>query len=220
MERLAQIAGAIFDLDGTLLDSMWVWQEVDRRFLARRGIAVPDDYMAAVNALEFSAAARYTIDRFALDETPQHLMDEWMELSRQAYAAEVALKPHAGDYLRTLARRGVPLGVATSAAPELFIPALRRCGVYGLFAAFTTTREVGRGKQFPDVYLETAKKLGLPASRCAVFEDTLLGIRGAKRGGFLTVGILEPCSAHEADDIRREADITAASFAELLPQPV
>ena len=216
MERLRQIAGAIFDLDGTLLDSMGVWGEIDRRFLARRGIPLPPDYTDAVSSLDFPAAARYTIARFALTDTPEMLMREWSGLARDAYAHEIPLKPHAAAYLRTLAARGVKLGVATSSTPDLYIPALRHNGVYDLFDAFTNRDEVARGKGFPDIYCETARRLGLPPSSCAVFEDIALGVKSAKAGGFLSVAVYDRFAALEEAVIRREADIYLESFAELL----
>ena len=213
MERLQHIQGAIFDLDGTLLDSMWVWAEIDRRFLSKRGFAVPPDYLAAVNGLDFIQAARYTVDRFGLDETPETLVAEWSETARAAYAQEIGLKPFAADYLRALHSRGVKLGIATSAAPELYVPALTRGGVFDLFSAATLTKEVSRGKAFPDIYIETAARLNLSPAECAVFEDISIGVRSAKAGGFLAVGVFD---RYADADTPRYADIYIDSFAALL----
>lgn len=216
MERLTQKKGMIFDLDGTLLDSMWVWAEVDRRFLARRGIALPPDYMEAVNAMEFSQAAAYTIDRFALKDSPETLIREWTELSQQAYAQEIRLKPGAKAYLTQLRQNGIRLGVATSSAEELFVPALKNNGIYDWFTAFATTKEAGRGKEFPDVYCLAARRLGLRPSECAVFEDTLTGLKGAAEGGFLTVGVYEECSTVEQDAVIRASNLYIKDFLELI----
>lgn len=216
MERLKRIQGAIFDLDGTLLDSMGIWEEIDRRFLERRNIPLPEDYVDKINAMEFPQAAAYTVQRFGLKETPKELMEEWNQLSRTAYAQEIQLKPMAKEYLESLARRGVQLGVATSSTRDLFVPALRRNGVLSLFSSFTTTAEVSRGKGFPDVYWRAAEKLGLPPADCAVFEDVLPGIQGANQGGFLSVGVYDPSSQQEKCQIRREAQIFIHSYAQLL----
>lgn len=209
-----QFQGAIFDLDGTLLDSMGVWEDIDRAFLGRRGIPVPPDYMDKVAALSFPAAAVYTIERFALPETPEALMEEWSGMARDAYAHSVPLKAGAGAYLEFLKRSGVKLAVATASSEELFIPALKRSGVYHLFDAFTTLKEVARGKGFPDIYLRAAEKLGLEPGVCAVFEDLAAGIAGAKAGGFWAVGVYDEHAAADRDRIIGMADAYLASLEE------
>lgn len=216
MEKLNAIRGAIFDLDGTILDSMWIWDEIDRRFLNKRGIAVPDDYLRAVNGMEFAEAADYTIARFSLPDRPQTLIDEWSQMARDAYADEIALKPYAKDFLKALHARGVKLGIATSSMPDLYVPALKRNGLLDLFSAATVTKEVPRGKSFPDVYLETARRLNLSPTDCAVFEDILVGVRSAKSAGFFAVAVYDPYSAADTPDIKRAADLYIDDFSALL----
>ena len=211
-----QFQGAIFDLDGTLLDSMGVWEDIDRAFLGRRGIPVPPDYMDKVAALSFPAAAVYTIERFALQETPESLMEEWSDMARDAYAHRVPLKAGAGAYLERLKRNGVKLAVATASSEELFIPALKRNGVYHLFDAFTTLKEVARGKGFPDIYLLAAQRLGLAPARCIVFEDIYDGICGARDGGFFTCAVEDAASASMRAQIQAAADVYIRSFCQLL----
>ena len=215
MEELNQLQGAIFDLDGTLFDSLWLWKEIDRRFLARRGIELPADYAEAVSAMEFARAAEYTVRRFGLNEPPEALVAEWMAMAKDAYAREIPLKPGAAAYLRALAGRGVKLGIATSCAAELFGATLARHGVTDLFAAAVTTHEVGAGKEGPEVYLAAAQKLGLLPGRCAVFEDAKTGLLSAKRAGFWTVAVYDP---HVPDwpGLRGAAHQSIRSFEELL----
>ncbi len=215
-EKLNAVRGAVFDLDGTLFDSLWVWSEIDRRFLAARGIDLPPDYMHAVNILEFSQAAAYTIERFGLSDTPEALMAEWTEMARDAYAREVTLKPYAADYLRRLAARGVRLGVATSCTADLFMPALIRNGIADLFSAVVTTGDVGCGKNRPDVFCEAARRLSVTPCACVVFEDALAALMCAKSVGFVTVGVEDSHSAQDAKRMRREADAYVRSFAELM----
>ena len=117
---------AIFDLDGTLLDSMGVWDQVDIDFLNKRGIEVPPDYMTKVSAMQFRQIAEYTIARFGLTDTPEELMQEWDDMASVAYSTTVEAKPGALDYLRDLKDSGVKLGVATSLPPRLREPALRQ----------------------------------------------------------------------------------------------
>lgn len=208
------IKGAIFDLDGTLLDSLHVWADVDRRFFERRGLPLPPDYYDAVKLLDLSAAAHYTKERFALPEPPECFVEEWLSMIREEYALHIGMKPYAKEFLLALRQKGIRLALATSASSELFLPALMRHGVKELFSAFATTGE-SRPKHFPDVYLLAAERLSLPPDACAVFEDVLAGIESAKRGGFYTVAV-EERAERAGGALKAAADRYVTSFSELL----
>lgn len=208
--------GAIFDLDGTLLDSMGVWRQIDREFLARRGLAVPEDYMEKITALCFRDAAAYTIERFGFQEKPEDLIAEWMEMAKEAYAKKVSVKAGGKEYLEKLKEKGVRIAAATSGDPELFIPCLKNNGIYDFFTSLTTVAEVKRGKEFPDVYELAAERLGLLPEECMVFEDIYTGISGASKGGFSTTGILDQESRFDWEKIRKSADRVITGFTELL----
>ncbi len=210
------IKGAIFDLDGTLLDSLDSWSEVDRRFFGRRGIPMPADYFDCIKTLDLKDAAVYTKERFSLPEEPPCLVEEWRALIREEYAERIVLRPYVKELLSFLSARGTGLAVATSSAPDLFLPALARNGIDGYFSAFVTTRDVARGKDSPDVYLEAAIRLGVPPEECAVFEDILPGVKSAKAGGFFTVGVAEPHSARDREEIANSCDLFLSSYSELL----
>ena len=98
--------GAIFDMDGTLLDSMWVWKQIDIDFLGKRGFEVPDDYLEMITPMGYQRAAEYTIARFGLDEKPEDLIEEWYQMAAEAYAERVMLKPHVKEYLEALKQSG------------------------------------------------------------------------------------------------------------------
>ena len=216
MRTLNDLTGFIFDLDGTLLDSLWVWSEVDEVFLSRRGLPILPDYAQSIAHLGFADAARYTIDRFGLDETPEQLMQEWYDLARAAYRDRVPLKPHAEEFLRKLCARGVHISAATSSEPELVLPCLDRLGITGLFENITTIHEVNGDKSSPDIYLLAAERMGVVPNQCVVFEDILRGIQSAKSAGFYTVAVEEPASALDQMEIQKTADRYIRSFAELL----
>lgn len=210
------IQGAIFDLDGTLLDSLQVWHDVDIRFFAKRKIPMPADYQDAIKTLDLYDAARYTIATYNLPEQPENLVKEWLTMVGEEYAERVELKPHAKELLETLYSRGIKLGVATSSAREIFLPCLKRHGIAQLFTTFTETTEAAHSKDFPDVYLLAAKRLGIELKNCAVFEDILVGIKSAKSGGFFTVAIADSFSQADEDALKAEADLFVHSFKELL----
>ena len=206
-------SAAIFDLDGTLLDSMSVWSEVDRQFLLRRGFAVPADYVATIAAMSFRAAADYTIDRFSLREDPQDLMDEWLRLALEAYSHTVPLKPFAREYLLRLQSLGVRLGVATGLTVRLMEPVLKNNGIYDLFDVLCSADSVGCGKGTPEIFLHTAAKLRTAPQDCIVFEDIPQGIRSAKAAGMTAYAVYDP-HTKEQDVMRREADGYLRNFSE------
>lgn len=210
-----EIKGAIFDLDGTLLDSMWVWEKVDTDFLGRRGFDVPADYQKAIAPMGFRETALYTIERFRLEESPEDIIQEWNEMAMRTYHEEVCIKPGTRDVLEYFRRRGVRIGVATASYSSLFEGCLRRNGVYDYFTAFTETSEVARGKGFPDIYLRAAEKLGCPPSECVVFEDLHQGLLAAKNAGFYTVAVYDEKLSYSWEDMKRDADLAIRSFEDL-----
>lgn len=201
-----EIQGVIFDLDGTLLDSTWIWSKIDEDFLGKHGFDVPADYSQAVSSMGFADVAVYTIKRFGLKLTKEEVMAEWDAMAYEAYAHEIHLKPGTPELLQWLKREKIPAGIATSNSASLFEPCLRNNGVYDLFHSFTETGDVDRGKEFPDVYIKAAEKLGAAPQHCLVFEDIIPALNGARKGGFVTVGVREKKWAYEADQFRASCD--------------
>lgn len=216
MQNLFDFSGFIFDLDGTLLDSLWVWRQVDIVSLKRRGYDVPDDYAQAIAHLSFAEAAQYTIDRFHLSESPEALMEEWYGMAVTEYRDNVMLKPHVREFLEKVHAHNIPMAAATASDYTLITPTLKRLGVFDLFQSVTTIQEVTRDKSFPDIYLLAAERLGVAPNKCVVCEDILLGIQSAKSAEFYTVGVEEPFSLPNREKIKQAADMYIESFAELL----
>ena len=208
--------GAIFDLDGTLLDSLHIWEQIDIRFLEKHGHKATPDYTREVTMLGFRKAAEYTIERYKIDATPEDVVSEWNEMSAVAYAKEITLKPGAKDYLRHLKSKGVRLGIATALYPDRIRDVLTNNGILNWFESVTTLQEVSRGKGFPDIYLLAAEKLSLPPSECMVYEDLLTGIRGAKSGGFSVCGVFDPYTGDDWVEIMRISDTVILDYMEHL----
>lgn len=200
------LKGVIFDLDGTLLDSMNVWERIDEEFLGSRGFEVPSDYIEVITPLGFRETARYTIKRFGLDEKEDDIIAEWTQMAIEAYGHRVELKPNAKKFLISLRERGIKLAIATATMPELCYAALKNNGIEDFFDNITFINEAGRGKGFPDVYLLAAERMGVNPYECVVFEDIPAGISGANMGGFYTVGVYEKTSAHLEKQMREIAD--------------
>lgn len=213
---MKEFKAAIFDLDGTLLDSMGVWETIDIDFLGKRGIALPDDYLEIITPMGFDAAAKYTVDRFHLSENPQDIIREWYTMAKDAYASTVMLKPYVREYLDMLSEKGIRITAATSSDRELFEPALANNGIANYFEHIVTARDVMRGKGYPDIYEAAAEKVRTEPENSVVFEDILKGIQGAKAGGLQTVGVYDRYSAYEKDAMTALADRYIHDFSELM----
>ena len=213
---MTEFKGAVFDLDGTLLDSMDVWYNIDIEFFKKRGMKAPDNYIETITPMGFHEAAEYTVKQFGFNESPDEILKEWNEMSIDAYSTSVQLKPFVKDYLLLLKNKGIKLSVATAAHEELYIPALQNNGIYDMFDAFTTVYEVKTGKGAPDVYIKASEKIGINPCDCVVFEDILAGIKGAKEGGFYTVGVYDKYSDIDKNKIQELADLYIYNFKELL----
>ncbi|MDR2718165.1 MAG: HAD family phosphatase [Treponema sp.] len=202
----------IFDLDGTLLDSMGVWNQIDVDFLGKRGIAVPPDYMNAISSMTFHETAAYTIKRFALSDSIDGLMREWNDMAAYAYSHTVQMKPYAKEYLMTLKERGLKLAVATSLSAELCDPVLRNNGIDTMFDVICNTDEAGHGKSRPDVFLLAAQRTGVPVGGCLVFEDILAAVKSAKSAGMSVCAVYDKTSANDWEEIKKTADYAIDDF--------
>lgn len=213
--KLDNFKGYIFDLDGTLLDSFGVWNTVDELFLNKRGFDVPNDYAREISALGFDAAADYTIKRFGLDDKKEDIIKEWNRIAIKLFTHDVTMFDGAREYLLKLKNNGKKLSIATASHNELLVPCLKNNGVYELFDEIVTVAEAKRGKEYPDIYLKCAEKMGLKTSDCVVFEDVPIAISSAKAGGFKTVGFLSYGNIDDHEELIKISDKTIKGFDEL-----
>jgi len=213
---ITRLSGMIFDLDGTLLDSSYVWSEVDRLFLGRRGIEIPADYTKCICTMNLEQAAVYTKDRFSLPDSTEAIIDEWKSSALSEYRDNVKAFDGAAELLKLLKANGIKTALATASDRVFYEPALKREGLYGLLDFFSQTSEVERGKGFPDVYLHAARGLGLEACECAVFEDIPEGLRGAELGGFVCVGALWGVQEGDREELTSASDVCFSSFDEII----
>ncbi|WP_124101132.1 HAD family phosphatase [Ruminococcus sp. Marseille-P6503] len=215
-----QFKGIIFDLDGTLVDSSHVWSDIDEKFMAKRGIDIPADYFKKVSSMNFNQAAQYTIKRFGLNETIESVTREWYTMAENEYAHNVFVKPGADAFLRYIKSKGIKIALATASSEPLYSSALKNNGIYDLFDCFASTDQVKRGKGFPDVYELACGGISLKPEDCAVFEDIIEGIHGAKAGSFTAVACLDRHYAADWEDMKREADFYFSDYRKLMPKPV
>ncbi len=198
---------AIVDMDGTILDSLGMWSKIDREFLEeKRGISVPEDYVEKIAPMTYRETADYTIARFGLPDDPLELMEEWEQMALHEYQFNVGLKPYARRFLTRLRAQGIKTVLCTSSPKRYYAPALTRLGIYDLFDSFTTTSEVGAGKDMPDVFLLAAEKVRTKPEDCVAFDDIPEAILGAKKAGMVTCGVYDEQSKSKMDYMRSICD--------------
>lgn len=208
----------IFDLDGTLLNSMDIWEKIDADFLKKRNIPVPENYVATICSMSFKEAAEYTIRLFDLKESVDDIVHEWSEMAKYEYAHNIELAPYALDYLTELKHLNIKLAVATGLPEELYKPCLLNNHIYEMFDALCSTEQVNRGKEYCDIFLFTARCLNMPPKDCLVFEDVLPAVKSAKQAGMIVCGMYDKYSAHQQKQIMGIADDYLYSF-EAAPLP-
>lgn len=208
-------SAAIFDLDGTLIESNSIWEKLDRIFLDRRNINYTDDFIKTLTAMTYEDAAEAMIN-MGIETSVQEFTEEINRLAVYEYSNNIFLKDGAADYLAYLKKNNIKIALATASPAELYIPVLKNNRIFDYFDAFTTTDEVGLGKDHPDIYLKTAEKLAVPPCECIVFEDVLKGVVSAKKAGMMAVGVYDEYSADYTDEIIKTADKFISSFTEML----
>lgn len=208
----------IFDLDGTLVDSMGMWHEIDVAFLGERGIPLPPTLQKDIEGMGFSEVAAYFRKTFSLPMSVEEIEEVWRRMSYQKYRYELALKPGADAFVGWLKREGYRLGIATSNSKELAKAALIRHGMDEVFQAVVTSDEVKAGKPSPEVYLTAAERLAADPSDCLVFEDLPAGILAGKRAGMTVFAVADDFSERAEEEKRRIADGFIRDFRELLEE--
>lgn len=209
------IQAAIFDLDGTLLDSTSLWKDIDKAFFRRRNMEVPKDYAKNIIHLGLEETAIYTKNTFNLKDSPEEILNEWRNASLEAYTYHLCLKAGAKEFLEKLYNGGVILAVATANAEELYAPCLKRQGIDRYFNVVMDTKNVKEGKQSPRLYKEISHKLGVEPSRTMVFEDIAIGLKTAKESGYITIGIDDINSKDDEVNKRKYSDFYITDFSEI-----
>ena len=210
------IKGIIFDLDGTLIDSMKVWFDVDRKLLRENGITTPSESVSEkVRTMSIEQSSRFFIEELGLKLTQEQIIARIEELVRIEYEQNIPLKPHVEEILGHLDEKGIPYGIATATYKSLAEAVLKRLGIFERFRFVLTDVDYPRGKRFPEIFLGAAERLGTLPEETLVIEDSLHCIETAVRAGFRTAAVYDEVSAAESDEIKRLADVYADSLAEL-----
>lgn len=213
---LRNIDAIIFDVDGTIADSMWMWKQIDIEYLDRFGIPLPADLQKNIEGMSFRETARYFKEHFKIQDSIEQMMSDWNEMAAQKYRYEIPLKAGVLNFLEKCRTKGILLGIATSNSAELLGYLLEAHELESFFDVIITGSDGLKGKPAPDMYLEAAKRLSVDASKCLVFEDIIPGILAGKRAGMKVCAIDDAYSRDVLAKKKEEADFFIESFEEIL----
>lgn len=200
------LRGAIFDIDGVILDSMGIWEDLGDRYLKGIGIEPQEGLGEILYPLSLPEGAAYLKSHYSLPETEQEILQGILAQMKSFYYEEAGAKPGVPEYLKRLAEAGIPAAAATSGDRDLAEHALERLGLRKYFSYIYTCAEVGVGKTEPAVYLAAADAMGLAPGECCVYEDAMYALRTAKDAGFQTAGVFDRYSRENQELLRQTAD--------------
>ncbi len=205
-----KIKGAIFDMDGTLINSLIVWDFVWKRFgekFSKDGtFSISEESDKKIRTMTLFGAMEYIHEEYNIGNSPSELVDEANKIMLEFYSDEVKVKDGVTEFLDYCLERGIKMCVASATASPLVSVAMEHCGLEKYFPCVISCATVGKGKEEPDVFLKALESLGTDISETCVFEDSYVAIETAHRAGFMTVGIHDKNSFCQ-DVIKKTADL-------------
>jgi len=203
---LNDIKAVIFDLDGTLVDSMWIWKDIDIKYLAKKGFELPEDLQKEIEGMSFTETANYFKNRFNIEDDVEEIKKEWNEMSYDYYKTKIELKDGVVEFLNFLKSRNIKMGIGTSNSRQLATVVLESRNILHYFDTVRTSCEVKSGKPSPDIFLKVAEDLKVKPEECLVFEDTYAGVLAGKRAGMKVIAIKDDLSFQYKKEITELAD--------------
>jgi HAD superfamily hydrolase (TIGR01509 family) len=206
---------AVFDMDGTLVDSMGYWQRLGREYLASQGITEHvEAVLEQIKAMTMTESAALFIEQFGIPGPPKRAAEEMNAVMERHYRNDIPLKSGAAAYLSALSAQGVQMCVATATPEPLARACLTRLGILDRFQFVLSCDAVSAGKDRPDVFLEAARRLGQTPDRIAVYEDAFFAAQTAKQAGFYTVGVWDDSAGSRWEQLSALTDETIRNWQE------
>lgn len=208
------IRGAIFDLDGTILDSMFIWDTIGESYLRSLGIEPKEDLKKTFQTFSLEQAAHYYREYYQVTLSIEEIINGVNDMVARYYTDMVPLKPCVNDFLLELKKQGIRMCIATATERKLAEAALKRCKVRKLFSEIFTCTQAGKSKESPDIYRAAQRHLGTEKKETIVFEDAVHALYTAKADGFVTAAVYD---IHEENQEKMKAisDFYIKDFSEV-----
>ncbi|MCR4787917.1 MAG: HAD family phosphatase [Lachnospiraceae bacterium] len=213
---LKDIKAVFFDLDGSLVDSMWIWGSIDDEYLSRFGIKRPADLQSKIEGMSVVETALYFKERFSIKESPEDIIKMWNDMAFDKYANEVFVKEGGIEFLDYCSENGIRLGICSSNSKKLLQTVLKKHDIYDLFDVVISGEDVNKGKPDPECYLSAADKVGVDPRYCLVFEDLVRGIEAGKAAGMKTCAVRDDYSEKQWDEKVECADYCISDYHDIL----
>ena len=210
------IKACLFDMDGTLIDSMGLWKQIDREFFAKYNKELPEDYQKKIEGLNMYKTAVYTKENYGFDISVEAMIDEWNEMAKIAYGKEIKFKPYAYEALLLLKEKGIKLGVATSNSGYLFYSFANANNLMDIIETAVVSEDVKNGKPEPECYLTVAERLNVKPQNCLVFEDILVGLTAGKKADMKLCAVQDSYSYNQWDEKIAFSDYHIEDYKELI----
>lgn len=211
------IKGCIFDMDGTLVDSLGIWADIDRRFFLLHNRKVPEDYEQRIAHMNFVDIAKFTKEEYGFEESIDEIMKIWTDWSKEAYQNDILAKPGAKEFLSYIKNTlKIPVTLATANRKELYEPCLKRNGLEEYFSYALNVNELNSTKGEPLIYQKLAHFMHTEPKETLIFEDILIAVRTAHQAGFRVAAVYDKGNRKDADEIIRNADFYITSYPEIV----
>lgn len=213
---LENVKACIFDLDGTLIDSMGLWEGVDEEYFSMHNIPLPDDYQKMIDGMSIVEIAVFTKEKYGFKESVEEMLDQWNKMAYHKYAHEIQAKPGANEFLLKCKEKGLKIGVATSNSIPLYNAVANNLKFNEVVEVVVTGEDVKNGKPNPESYLKVAQKLNVNPKDCLVFEDLVVGIKAGLAAGMKTCAVFDKYSIDQDEERRKQADYYINDFNDVI----
>ena len=207
-----EIELVIFDLDGTLVDSTSLWSDIDTAFFAKRNKEVPPTYFKEIAHIGLSKAAELTKEKYCPNEEVKDIINEWHEMSLDAYENHIPLKDYVVELLELLKSLNVKIALATANSEDLYLPLMKRTNIIQYFDYIVDVNDCTNGKNSPEIFFKVSEHFNIPSSHSVVVEDNLLPLKTCFENGFLTIGINDKITVLDPNENKKYSHLFIDNF--------